>query len=1002
MKRIFLIPLFITIFSLYSFSQEEISIKREFRGVWIASVSNIDWPSKPGLPAEKQKQEFIDLLNFHHNLGINAVIVQIRPASDALYNSNYEPWSYWLTGKQGRKPKPYYDPLEFMIKEAHEKNMEFHAWINPFRATISENPHTRKSHITRKHPEWILEYAGQKVINPGIPEARAYIIKIINDIVQRYDIDAIHFDDYFYPYPENGKEFPDEKDFKKNNNGFKNIEDWRRNNIDILIKSIHDDIINIKPEVKFGISPFGIWRNKRSDSLGSSTYGLPSYDAIYADSRKWLQKGWIDYIVPQIYWSMENKYASYDTLVNWWNKNSFNRHLYIGHSAYKINDEKDQAWQDLKQIPNQVKLNRSLKNVDGSVFFSSKVLVNNKGRLADSLKNIYYKFPALLPLMPWKDSIAPEPPVNLKTTKSDKGIFIRWEEAGKAADSDQASAYVIYRFTDKSYSPTLASSIAGIVNSSVHTFLDTLVSNIDSVSYGVTALDNMHNESPICLKTRVLAKAKIQQATVYLDGAEITRNVQTQVSKKPTKVILEKLPPGIKPLSLRVKTKEPIELISYKHSLYVPKPRLSKQQEKNISDSIAYFKFLVTSINDSLDVYSKKQQFLLENQKITGTNAVSSVEDIKTFNEYFSEQLFIIKEKKRKLHKRKIVYASRIKKLENKYQINDVNKEKQYSRIEIAVVSPKDMKGQLNIKYFTDSAAWDPHYHLHYYADSLSVSLDYYAKVWQNTGENWNDVKLKLASISKDFSQGQFFKEKAIRYSLQDLRSKKIPGNSSKQSLKTSIHSLTKKQTIEPVSIHTSRNKVSLEASASPAYILYKKEQLKPGYIYKNLPKEEHGFMKIAILDQWEQLGIYPGKMSVFYKDTRVNSFDMLLGFDTLFIPMMKTTGIKTKKEEFEAESMFSFNPFRKKKQLRYSIAIKNDKNIPVNIHLKQPLHRSTNKDLQIIPFSKSGTYDKNDQSIHWKFILEPKGKRIFDYNFILDYPARMEPKILKKKDSNQ
>lgn len=997
MKRIFLISLFITIFSLYSFSQEEINIKREFRGVWIATVSNIDWPSKPGLPAEKQKQEFIDLLNFHHNLGINAVIVQIRPASDALYNSNYEPWSYWLTGKQGRKPKPYYDPLAFMIKEAHQRNMEFHAWINPFRATIQGNTKTRKNHINRKHPEWILEYAGQEVINPGIPEARAYIIKIINDIVQRYDIDAIHFDDYFYPYPENGKEFPDEKDFIKNKTGFDNIDDWRRNNIDILIKSIHDGIISIKPEVKFGISPFGIWRNKRSDSLGSSTYGLPSYDAIYADSRKWLQKGWIDYIVPQIYWSMENKYASYDTLVNWWNKNSFNRHLYIGHSAYKINDEKDKAWQDLKQIPNQVKLNRSLKNVDGSVFFSSKVLVNNKGRLADSLKHNYYKFPALLPLMPWKDSIPPEPPLNLQTSKSKEGIFIRWDEAGKARDSDQASAYVIYRFTGENYSPTLASSIAGIVNSSVHTFFDTLTSNIDSVTYGVTALDNMHNESTICLKTKSFAKAIIQQATVYLDGAEISRNVQAQVSRKPTKVIIEKLPSNIDPSSLRVETKEPVELISYKHSLYQPIPLLTEQQEKKILDSIAYYKSLITSISDSLDVYSKKQDFLLENKKITGTTAVKSIEDIKKFNEYFSNQLFAIKEKKRNLNTHKRLYSSKINELENKYQTKDINEKEQYSRIEIAVVSPKNVKGALNIKYFTDSAAWDPHYHLHYYSDSLPVSLDYYAKVWQNTGENWKDIKLKLASISKDFSQGQLRKKNFVKYSLQDLRPGKVQEVQDEILIESNISSHRKKQTIEPVSIHTSRNKVNLETSGSSTNVLYRKELLKLKYIYKNMPNEKNGFMKTGVLDQWDKLGVYPGKMEVFYKETRVNSFDMLLGFDSLFIPIMKTTGIKAKKEEFEAESMFSFNLFKKMKRLRYTIEIKNDKNIPVNIHFNQSIPISTRKDLQIKPFSESGIYIKKNHDLHWKFTLQSKEKRILNYKYILNYPIGMEPKILKK-----
>ena len=268
------------------------SPKREFRGAWIASVANIDWPSKPGLPAAEQQQQFILLLDKLKALGCNAVIVQIRPVCDAFYNSKIEPWSHYLTGRQGEAPTPYYDPLVFMVDEAHKRNMEFHAWFNPYRALmdskVNNNP---PSHITRRHPEWTISYGGKTYLDPGIPEVREYVTSVISDVVKRYDIDAVHLDDYFYPYRVPGKPFGDAKTYARFGNG-KSLDDWRRDNVSLFIAMLNNSIKQIKPTMKLGISPFGVWRNKSKDPDGSETHGgQTNYDDLYADVVLWMQKG---------------------------------------------------------------------------------------------------------------------------------------------------------------------------------------------------------------------------------------------------------------------------------------------------------------------------------------------------------------------------------------------------------------------------------------------------------------------------------------------------------------------------------------------------------------------------------------------------------------------------------------------------------------------------------------------------------------------------------------
>lgn len=396
--------LFLLSISISSFSQE----KKEMRGVWIATVKNIDFPSNKLLPVEQQKQEFIDMLNRFQEIGINAIFFQVRPAADAFFPSEYEPWSEWLTGKQGKAPEPYYDPLKFMIEETHKRGMEFHAWINPFRAVATiEFADIAKDHITNRKPEWFFTYDINKYFNPGIPEVRSYVTKIVVDIVKRYDIDGIHFDDYFYPYPkkdENGKllQIDDANEFLVYNEGFSNIADWRRNNMNLFIEEISQAIKQAKPQVVFGVAPSGVWKNKSQDPEGSNTRGLSHYYALYSDVLFWLKEGWIDYVAPQLYWPIGNKYADYKTLVDWWSRHTYGKHLYIGHAVYNAKkDAISNSWKNPKEIPNQIKIARANPNVQGDMFYKAKDILNNNLGIADRLRNNFYKTQVSTPDMPW-------------------------------------------------------------------------------------------------------------------------------------------------------------------------------------------------------------------------------------------------------------------------------------------------------------------------------------------------------------------------------------------------------------------------------------------------------------------------------------------------------------------------------------------------------------------------------------------------------------------------
>lgn len=379
----------------------------EFRGVWIASVDNIDWPIRGMSNVDSQKAEYTWQLDMHKLNGMNAVIVQVRPAADAFYPSQYEPWSQWLTGTQGKPPSPYYDPLQFMIVEAHKRGFEFHAWCNPYRADFKiGNSSIAPTHLTRIHPEWFLEYGDTKYFDPGNKEVQKYVTTVIADMVDRYDVDAVHMDDYFYPYRIAGKEFPDSANYLKYGGGM-NKDDWRRSNVDSIILMISTAIKKEKPWCKFGISPFGVWRNKNKDPDGSDTKaGQTNYDDLYADILLWLKKNWIDYVAPQLYWEFGHAAAPFEVLLDWWSKHTYGKQCYIGLGIYRAGS--NSAWKDSTQLPRQLSALRNAPNISGAIYFSSKSFKRNPNGWNDSLRNNYYKDPAIIPPMEW----LPKKPAN--------------------------------------------------------------------------------------------------------------------------------------------------------------------------------------------------------------------------------------------------------------------------------------------------------------------------------------------------------------------------------------------------------------------------------------------------------------------------------------------------------------------------------------------------------------------------------------------------------------
>ncbi|MCK4639982.1 MAG: family 10 glycosylhydrolase, partial [Candidatus Marinimicrobia bacterium] len=489
MKRTIILTLIVFV-NIYLFALTD-PPKREFRGAWIATVANLDWPSSPTASVSTQKVELIEMLDVLGDCGINAVIFQVRTECDALYQSNYEPWSYWLTGSQGSSPG-LFDPLEFIIDEAHQRGMELHAWFNPYRAVNRIGDYSiHSSHVSKLHPEWILTFSpiNKKYLDPGLPMVEDYIVTVIMDVVNRYDVDGVHFDDYFYPYPNSGVSFSgitteDDATFQLYNCGFTDRKAWRRDNINKMIEAVYDSIQAVKPYVKFGVSPFGIWKN----GVPSGITGLDAYNYIYCDAPEWLNQHTVDYIVPQLYWKIGGN-QDYKKLLPWWSTKRNDRHLYPGQifsSSYSTDE-----------LINQVLFNRQTEGVGGNVLFRSRHILYNTLGFNNYMQSDFHRYPALWPVMSWKDTIQPNIPLQIRyETLSGNVAGLLWDIPEIASDGDSAYRYVLYRSTNQSMDQQFIDNPANIV---------TICGNREIIPeepegsgpyyYAVSALDRNSNES---------------------------------------------------------------------------------------------------------------------------------------------------------------------------------------------------------------------------------------------------------------------------------------------------------------------------------------------------------------------------------------------------------------------------------------------------------------------------------------------------------------------------
>jgi len=489
MKKIFLLVL-ACVMAIVADAQ-----KREMRGAWIQCVNG----QFQGLDKQKMQSTLTYQLDELQKDGVNVIIFQVRPECDALYESKLEPWSRFLTGQQGIAPKPYWDPLQWMIVECHKRGMELHAWINPYRAKTKGTRQLAANHIAALKPMNCFAYDGQFILNPGIPENRDYICQVVKDIVARYDVDGLHMDDYFYPYPVKGESIPDDELFLDHPNGIKDHGDWRRYNVNLFIEQVYKTVHETKPWVKVGISPFGIYRNRRSSNIGSNTNGTQNYDDLYADVLMWVNNGWLDYCVPQIYWEIGHKAADYDTLIRWWNQYAAARPLIIGEDVERTVKAADKTNPQAHQQAAKMALHRQMPNVAGTVLWYAKAAVDNVGNYGSNLRNVYWKYPALQPSMPFIDGKAPKKVRKVKPIWTEDGYVLFWTAPKGDSWNDKAAKYVVYRFRKGDKLNT--DDPSKIVAITTQPFYKLPYNNgKEKWVYVVTALDRLQNESKIVKK----------------------------------------------------------------------------------------------------------------------------------------------------------------------------------------------------------------------------------------------------------------------------------------------------------------------------------------------------------------------------------------------------------------------------------------------------------------------------------------------------------------------
>jgi uncharacterized lipoprotein YddW (UPF0748 family) len=474
----------------------KLSPKREFRGAWIQTVYQDDYRTLTSRAFRALMSERLDQLQ---SCGINAILFQVRPEADAFYQSRYEPWSRFLTGRQGVPPdEEGFDPMQFLIDACHQRNMEFHAWLNPYRAATGRVTDLAENHIYHRYPDWFVTYNKQIFFDPGVPACRQFICRVVKDIVSRYDVDAIHMDDYFYPYPVAGQPFPDAESFRKYGlaNGYtpEQRDDWRRENVNQLIRELKETILRTKPWVRFGISPFGIYRNYRSDKRGSQTSGLQNYDDLYADILLWMEKGWIDYCAPQLYWEIGHSLADYRTLLHWWDEQKSPIPLYIGQDVART--------MKARQLKMKMDEAREMERVQGNIFWPANELLWNNGHVADSLRNLYHRYPALIPAYTHLHKHAPQKVRNLRIRSVGNERLLSWDASMQPENPELAVCFVVYRFR-KGEKVDLEHSHA--IYAITRQPFCRIPAGGNPCVYVVTALDRFHNES----KKRRIKSTKI-------------------------------------------------------------------------------------------------------------------------------------------------------------------------------------------------------------------------------------------------------------------------------------------------------------------------------------------------------------------------------------------------------------------------------------------------------------------------------------------------------------
>ena len=470
--------------------------KREFRGAWLHVIGQTQWQKKN---VTQQKQYIREQLDLLQQAGCNAVIFQVRPSADALYVSELEPWSSWLTGKRGKAPSPMWDPMEYAIEEAHKRGMEFHAWLNPYRVVSNPKETLPQGHLYYKEPHRFIKFNGQTFFDPAYPENRDFIWEVVLDIVKRYEIDGIHIDDYFYPYPADGKRFEnDNESYKKFGNGMER-KAWRRHNVDLLIEQLNSTIKNEKEWVRFGVSPFGIWRNKKNDPKGSESSGLQNYDDLYADVLLWARNGWIDYLAPQLYWPLDQKSAPSRHLAKWWNDNANGVDVYIGQDVQRTMTNADPRNNDTNELDTKVRLSRELPNVKGNIWWHGYWVTENLKGVADSLA-LKYQSTIALPPEYGRSSEKPSRVNNLKLVKEKGQVFLTWDKSKNVSQKQDTDAvrYVVYQFfPDENIDIEDSEAIIALTPFNTLLVEDSSEGpSAEGSTFVVTALDRLNRESP--------------------------------------------------------------------------------------------------------------------------------------------------------------------------------------------------------------------------------------------------------------------------------------------------------------------------------------------------------------------------------------------------------------------------------------------------------------------------------------------------------------------------